>query len=78
MDARAILVVKLVQLIKLKSAASKEVVDCIVSILNDDKFESDEIDLFAFLYDQFEAGSLLPIEKERYILNSLPLCFLAK
>ena len=77
-EARAILVVKLIQLIKLKSTASKDLVDCLVSMLNNDEFEGDSIDFFQFLYDQLERSQVFPIEKERYILNSLPCCFLAK
>lgn len=77
-EARAILIVKLIQLLKLKSIASKEAVDCVLSILNEDRIQSDSVNLFEFLYAQFEADSVLPIEKERYILNSLPACFLAK
>lgn len=77
-EARAILAVKLVQLIKLKSVAHKATVDCLVKILNEDLFEAECADFFEVLYSKFEAVSVFPIEKERYILNSSPTCFLAK
>ena len=50
-EARAILTVKLIQLIKLKSTASKDLVDCLVNMLNNDVFEGDCIDFYQFLYD---------------------------
>lgn len=50
MEARAILTVKIVQLIKLKSAASKAVVDVLVKILNDDTFGENDIDFYPFIY----------------------------
>ena len=78
LEARAILAVKLLQLIKLKSTAHKATVDLIVKVLNEDMFEEECPDFFKFLYDKFEAANVYPIEKERYILNSLPACFLAK
>ena len=77
-EAKAILIVKIVQILKLKANGSKDLVDCLLSILNDDKFQGDDIDFYEFLYQEFEENKVFPIEKERFILNSLPICFLAK
>ena len=77
-EARAILTVKLAQLIKLKSVAHKATVDCLLKVLNEDLLDNECPDFFEALYSQFEAAAVFPIEKERYILNSWPTCFLAR
>ena len=71
-DARAILAVKLIQLLKLKSQVQQVLVNKLVQILNEDLFESESLVFFESLYSILGKEKVYPSDKERYILNSLP------
>ena len=70
-EIRAILVAKLVQLLKLKANCQAQVVDSILDMLNS-KVEY-KADFFEFLYEGLAKRGSIPSEKERFILNSVPL-----
>ena len=75
-EVRAIIAAKIVQLLKLKINCQKAVIDSLLSLLNGKaKYNSD---LFATLYGHFEAQGVFPSEKERFLLNSLPIMHVAR
>ena len=75
-EVRAIIAAKIVQLLKLKINCQKAVIDSLLSLLNckacyDKNF-------FTTLYTHFEKQCVFPSEKERFLLNSLPIMHVAR
>ena len=77
-DARAILAVKVVQLLKLKANCQQATVDLLLKILNDDNLPEKLDNLFEVVFKIFNDNQLCISEKEKYIICSLPPVFLAK
>ena len=78
-DARAILAVKLVQILKLKSQVQQVIANKMCQILNEDMFgDVSEVNFFEKLYSIFAEEKVFPSDKEKYILNSLPAIEYAK
>lgn len=69
-EVRAILAVKLLQILKLKSVAQLALVDKLVELLNT-RTEFDK-NFLTSLYGAFDGTTIFPTEKERFLLNSLP------
>ena len=65
------MVVKLIQILKLKGNCQAQVVDSILDMLNSSN--EYKADFFEYLYEGLAKRGAIPSEKERFILNSLPL-----
>jgi len=72
---RAVLAVKLIQLLKLKKDAQKSTIALMVRLLNVNLLVESRYEQKYFherLYEAFDTNKVYPNEKERYILNSTP------
>lgn len=78
-EVRAIVAVKLVQLLKLKGNASTCLVNGLLKFLNEwQPLASEKVDFFETVYDFLAKEEIIPSEKERYILNALPHLHVAR
>ena len=71
-EGRAVLAVKLIQLLKMKGMAQQATADALVAMLNENKVSDKDSGFFESLYKNFEERGVFPNEKEKFILNSLP------
>jgi hypothetical protein len=80
-EARGVLLVKLIQLLKLKTNAQQATATLIVKLLNDDAVPKELISfekLLGFFFDQCDANQVYPSDKEKYILQSQPTVLLVR
>jgi hypothetical protein len=66
---KAILAVKIVQVLKLKSNATTQFVDFLLEQVNKEKASGD---FFEVIYNQMEKKNIFPSDKERWVFNALP------
>ena len=75
-EVRAIIAAKIVQLLKLKINCQKAVIDSLLGLLNGKA--SYDRNIFTTVYAHFEVSGVFPSEKERFLLNSLPILHVAR
>ena len=76
-QARGAILVKLIQLLKLKKNCNQPTAAFLVKMLNEDMFGDTTPDLLAHLFQKMAENSVQPSDKEIYILHSLPSVYYA-